>query len=99
MVRARADVGADFVEDGCALQEQSFMRPHLMEFMQLGKEVKAKFGNMLAVAWIGVIAFGKDVSSAQDFLLKGADECFGNEEVVKQTLLVVRDGNVDLGKA
>ena len=59
------------------------MRPHLMEFLQLGKEMQAKLGNMLAVAWIRVVAFGKDVCGAQDFLLKGSNECFGNEEVVK----------------
>ena len=80
---AWANVGTDFVKDGSALQEQGFMWSHLMEFLQLGKEMEAKFRNMLAVAWIGVIALGKDVCGAQDFLFKGADQCFGNKEVVK----------------
>ncbi|MEY4242621.1 MAG: hypothetical protein RLZZ245_206 [Verrucomicrobiota bacterium] len=64
VVGAWADVGADFVEDGGDLEEESVVWGELVEVRELLEEASAEISDMLAMAGVGLVAFREDASGA-----------------------------------
>ena len=89
MVGAGADVGSDLVEDGRDLEEQRVVFGEVVEILEVGEEMGAKFPDMLAVAGIGLVALGEDAGGAQHLGGEGAAHLAGNKEIVQEALLVV----------
>ena len=74
VVGARADVSADFMQNGGHLEQQRVVRRELMEIRERFEKTGAQVPDVFAVAGVRLIAFRENAGGAEDFLGEGSGE-------------------------
>ena len=95
VMRARADVSADFMEDSRDFQEQHIMFVELVKILEVGDKMLAKFPDILAVTGIGLVSVRQNPCGTQYLGGEGVGEFARGEKIMQETLLVFADRDVD----